>query len=402
MMIGYNCSFFVLLILLSLTFFDVIITEIVAFVPSTSLSSSPASLSLSLSARRRPKSKITTRSCCFIIPVHNRITATASTKTTTILYGVTGGEDATNKNSNNNDDDDDDDDDSTGGGNRQSSLEDVENARQRLENLLDIETENDVTESNDDDKSTTMTFSFSELLSAYSNDGIDFSLSALPKPPPLSTIERDRRNVEIKLLKSLDVGDDGLAFLWDHWYSERGIKAKSLLKETDNMFTDPTSWVQCEQNLIQLIDEYGIYFVEPVNRLATLYYLQGKLPVSYKLCQLILSIKPYHIGALSGIVQVCVNLQDPIEAIEWAKKRLPSLGAVDQQQQELESPRRIEWVEWAVVTAKEQLDEAEQRTQDFFEKPDTNYDSRNNSNNNDGSNNNDNSTNNNETLDAWQ
>merc|ERR1740130_2571905 len=159
MMIGYNCSFFVLLMLLSLTFFDIIITEIVAFVPSTSLSSSSASLSLSLSARRRPKSKITTRSCCFIIPVHNRITATASTTTTTILYGVTGGEDATNKNSNNNDDDDDDD--STGDGNRQSSLENVENTRQRLENLLNIETENDIIESNDDGKSTTIKFSFS-------------------------------------------------------------------------------------------------------------------------------------------------------------------------------------------------------------------------------------------------
>jgi hypothetical protein len=419
MMIGYNCSFFVLLILLLLTFFDIIITEIIAFVPSTPSLSSSASLSLSLSARRRPKTTtISTRSCCFIIPVHNRITATTSTTTTTtttttILYGVTGSEDATNESSNNNDDDGD----STGDGNRQSSF-DVENARQRLENLLDIETENYNIESNndDDDKntakkrttttaatgtSTTMTFSFSELLSAYSKDGIDFSLSALPKPPPLSTIERDRRKVEIKLLKSLDVGDEGLGFLWDHWYSERGIKAKSLLKETDDMFTDPTSWVQCEQNLIQLIDEYGIYFVEPVNRLATLYFLQGKLPVSYRLCQLILSIKPYHIGALSGIVQVCIHLRDPNEAREWAKKRLPSLGAGDQQQQQLESPRRIEWVEWAVVTAKERLDEAERRTQeDFFGSPDTNYDNRN-KNNSDGNNNN-NSINNNETLDAWQ
>jgi hypothetical protein len=410
MMIGYNCSVFVLLILL-LTFFNI---EIYAFVPST-LSSSA---SLSLSTRRKPKPKILTSSCCFIIPVHNRITATTSTiRTTTILYGVTGSEDATNKSSNN------DDDDSTGDGNRQSSF-DVENARQRLENLLDIETENDNIESDDDDDkntakkrtttgtsatSTTMTFSFSELLSAYNNDGIDFSLSALPKPPPLSTIERDRRKVEIKLLKSLDVGDEGLGFLWDHWYSERGMKAKILLEETDNMFTDPSSWVQCEQNLIQLIDEYGIYFVEPVNRLATLYFLQGKLPVSYKLCQLILSIKPYHIGALSGIVQVCINLRDPNEAREWAKKRLPSLGVGDQQQQELESPRRIEWVDWAVVTAKEQLDEAERRTQkDFFGKPDTNYDNRNNSNddennnNNNNNNNSNNSINNNETLDAWQ
>ena len=87
--------------ILSLTFFYI---EINAFVPST-LSSSA---SLSLSTRRKPKPKILTRSCCFIIPVHNRITATTSTiRTTTILYGVTGSEDATNKSSNNSDDDDD-------------------------------------------------------------------------------------------------------------------------------------------------------------------------------------------------------------------------------------------------------------------------------------------------------
>ena len=303
---------------------------------------------------------------------------------TTSLYGVVGDDD-TNKssssNSNNNDDN---------SGNGNSSF-DVENARERLENLLSNSkketAENNSNDDNDDDSNNIVTtatsFSFSKLLSDYA-DGVDFSLSSLPPLPPLSTIERDRRLVEIRLLECLLNGDDALAELWDHWYSERGRTAKSLLEQTDGMFTDPSTWKECEKNLLQLVDEYGIYFVEPVNRLATLYYLQGKLDVSYKLCQIILSSKPYHIGALSGIVQVALGLRDPVAARDWAVKRLPSYvpgpivdkdnNPIDEEEQP-ESPRRVEWVERAVATAKERLDQAERRTQDdFFGKPETYYD----------------------------
>ena len=302
-----------------------------------------------------------------------------ATRQITILHGVVGGDndDDTNKSSSSSSSNDDD------SGNENPSF-DVENARQRLENLLEKGENKSDDDNNNNMATTATTFSFSKLLLDY-GDGVDFSLSSLPPPPPLSTIERDRRLVEIRLLECLIDGDDALAELWDHWYSERGRTAKSLLEQTDGMFTDPSTWKECEINLLQLVDEYGIYFVEPVNRLATLYYLQGKLEVSYKLCQIIVSIKPYHIGALSGIVQVALGLRDPVAARDWAILRLPSAVPgpdnfnFDDEREEADvqpvSPRRVDWVERAVATAKDLLDQAERRTQeDFFGKPETYYD----------------------------
>ncbi len=265
---------------------------------------------------------------------------------------------------------------------------DVENARQKLESMLSNKDKGDVdSTSNKDDGGDDETTAkpFSEMIKDYDN-GIDFSLSSFPPPPPLSSIERERRLGEIKLLECLADGDDVVPELWNHWYSERGSSAKSRIEEIGELFTDPRDWKICEQGLVEMVDEYGIYFVEPVNLLATLYFLMGKLKLSYKLCEMILTLKPYHVGALSGIVQVSLGLNDPVATREWAAKRLPksSLGSVlaedgtfdDKDVEKLpQNPRRIEWIENAIATAEELLEVADRRTQeDFFGKPETYYD----------------------------
>ena len=154
------------------------------------------------------------------------------------------------------------------------------------------------------------------------------------------------------------------------------------------------------KNLLSLIDEYGIYFVEPVNRLATLYFLKGKFLTSYKLCQLVLWIKPYHVGALSGIIQVCLGMKEPASALvnAWAK-RLPdtlnSLSTSDgnsfsissffmvsivsfssifpavDKKDVATSELRDWWVDAAVAIAEERLRESDRRTEDFFGKSET-------------------------------
>jgi hypothetical protein len=268
---------------------------------------------------------------------------------------------------------------------------DVENARRRLENLLSNPTDGSNSKglnSTDGQKSAndSPSFSFLKLIQDYEN-GVDFSVSSFPPPPPLSSIERDRRLCEIKLLECLVEDDDAVSELWNHWYSERGSATKTRIEEIGALFNFPEDWEDCEKDLIEVVDEYGVYFVEPLNLLATLYFLQGRLELSYKLCQLILTLKPYHIGALSGIVQVALGLRDPIASREWALKRLPSrappelandsASSINQREevQQLENPRRVEWVERAVATAKELLDQAERRTKDdFFGKPETYYD----------------------------
>jgi len=274
---------------------------------------------------------------------------------------------------------------------------DVEFARQQLENLLsNSKQESEINRDNMYLENATKysSFSFSRILSDY-EAGADFSVSSFPPPPPLSSIERDRRMDEIQLLMCLTEGDDAVSELWNHWYSERGSTAKASLEEIGEMFNDPKNWDTCERDLIQLVDEYGVYFLEPINLLATLYFLQGKLELSYKLCQIVLTFKPYHVGALSGIVQVTLGMNDISATRRWARKRLPKssmdpvlgeggeLGNRKEMVQKFYNPERVEWVEKAVTAAKVLLIRAERRTKEsFFGKPDVHHEILNNDNSN--------------------
>ena len=163
--------------------------------------------------------------------------------------------------------------------------------------------------------------------------------------------------------------------LWALWYSERGATAKKKLEAADSLMGNPKTWKMSEQYLRELIDEYGLYFVEPLNRLATLYYLQSKFEESYMLCVLILKIKPWHFGALAGITQVCIGLGDRDAAREWAEKRLPNMVAGDSfppfATDGPQNPRRKEWVDRQVAAAEKQLENLERATKkSFFGKPD--------------------------------
>ena len=48
----------------------------------------------------------------------------------------------------------------------------------------------------------------------------------LPPPPPLTSIERDRRMAKLKLLAQLEDGDEALEQLWSLWFAERGPKTQ--------------------------------------------------------------------------------------------------------------------------------------------------------------------------------
>jgi len=248
---------------------------------------------------------------------------------------------------------------------------DVEAARQRLESMMGNGAGSKTSESSADTSSSSSSSSsplqyFDDLLSPSSTE-TEKDIE-LPPPPPLSTIERDRRNAEIQLLKGLDVTNEASSELWTLWYSERGATAKKKLEAADKLMGNPKSWNMSEQSLRELIDEYGVYFVEPLNRLATLYFLQNKFDESYKVCLLILQVKPWHFGALAGIVQVCIGRGDIDGARHWATKRLPNLllaeGGPD-------SPRRKEWVEKQVLAAEKQLAKVERETIRSFGKPDS-------------------------------
>ena len=132
-----------------------------------------------------------------------------------------------------------------------------------------------------------------------------------------------------------------------------------------------------EKMLRQMIQTYGVYWVEPINRLATLLYMDGRLQESYKLCLVVLHLKPYHFGALSGIVAVCIGLGKREQARKWAEKRLPSLVASTSfppfAKNGPTNPRRAEWVQKAVQQAQESLSHLEFQTQKDFGRPEAYY-----------------------------
>ena len=171
--------------------------------------------------------------------------------------------------------------------------------------------------------------------------------------PPLTSIGRERRLVEIKLLEKLGESDEPLDDLWAIWGSERGPPPAKELRRAEEMTMDEHQWAEAEQILRDLIVENGIHWVEPVNRLATLLFLQGRLEESKHLCEVILEEKPWHVGALSGIVMVCAGLNDVTSARFWAARRLPPI------QETGSNERRTAWAERAVMDAQNALKHAE-------------------------------------------
>lgn len=187
----------------------------------------------------------------------------------------------------------------------------------------------------------------------------------LPAPPPLTAIAKERRIAEIQALARLVDSDEGLDDLWSLWFSERGPRAARELQAIEALVEEgPRSWGEAEERLRDLIDEHGVYFVEPVNRLATLLFLQGRLEESRELCEVVLSVKPWHFGASSGIVMVCAGLGDPMAARTWATRRLPPI------QPSGSNKRRQQWVERAVGDATKALFDAERRVKRAFGEPD--------------------------------
>lgn len=187
----------------------------------------------------------------------------------------------------------------------------------------------------------------------------------LPPPPPLTSIERERRLAEIQLLEQLLHGDDALADLSTLWSQERGPDAARRLAHVEELAAQgPRKWTDAEDELRALIQEYGVRWAEPVHRLATLLYMQDRLEEAEEMSLAVLAVKPWHYGALSGLVMVYAGQKDPYRARQWAAHRLPSFC------QEGLNRRRFTWVQAAVAQVRESLEESKDRLREAFGAPD--------------------------------
>ena len=228
---------------------------------------------------------------------------------------------------------------------------DVEAVRQRLESIL-------TTSGGSHHPSSTRTHAYHAHPSAAISPPLDV---VLPTPPPPTALDRVRRFREQELLEKLKEGDEALTDLWDFWFQERGTHAAACLVQAEELTGQgPSYWPQAEIILAALIEEYGVYWAEPVNRLATLYFIQGRFEDSETLCQIVLAVKPWHFGALSGIVMVYESLRESQKARQWAARRLPTFAPKGNNR------RRQEWVKNALKDSQAAIEDAERRLQEWM------------------------------------
>ena len=250
------------------------------------------------------------------------------------------------------DDDDADEDDEAMDMEINSTPEILQSAREQFELMMSIPSDNQ--ESSHDPKQEIESESASSSISMDEEERYNHGTRTISKavlsnrnsPPPLTAILRERRLTEIELLKSLHTSDKAVKDLWSLWISERGAEAASNILHAEELIA-VESWTEAEIALLALIEEHGIHWAEPVNRLATLYYMLGRYEEAKALCELVLDIKPWHFGALSGIVLVCTAKNDASGARFWAEKRLPPAG-----------DRRVLWTTDAIEKAEQSLHEA--------------------------------------------
>lgn len=193
-------------------------------------------------------------------------------------------------------------------------------------------------------------------------------MARLAPSPPLTATDRQNRYAEINLLKQLVQSDAVLDDLYNFWFHEKGPNAGKMLEKADTLIGEGekslSSWSDAEEILLYLIDDFGVYWTEPINCLATLYYLQGRYIESEILYQWVLAVKPWHCGALSGIVRVYEAQRESSRAISWAPYRLPQFSSDGLNR------RRLLWVHKALIRAGESLRLAQRRTDALFGKPD--------------------------------
>lgn len=122
------------------------------------------------------------------------------------------------------------------------------------------------------------------------------------------TVHRDEPNL-IPILKYRDSHLVQLAVdaMWQCWLSEKGPEAQKYLDEGSTHLASQ-EFQPAEMIFNDLMQQYPDW-AEPMNKLATLYYLSDQTKESLELAEKVVEIKPHHFGAWNGIAVCAVKLQ---------------------------------------------------------------------------------------------
>ena len=165
----------------------------------------------------------------------------------------------------------------------------------------------------------------------------------------LSYACRRRRQLEIRLLKSLATSDDAIDELVSIWMHEfpsdvHGVDALHVLEQY-------CSLPQAEQVLEAICAEHDApVWSEPHCRLALVYLMQNRHEPARACLDRVLQYKPWHFEAVQMQVLLSLASGDRKSAIVWARRGLPSLSHPN---------KRMAWVQRAVQEAQQRLEELE-------------------------------------------
>jgi tetratricopeptide (TPR) repeat protein len=108
--------------------------------------------------------------------------------------------------------------------------------------------------------------------------------------------------------------------LWECWLNEQGPVARREIEKGIKRMNEGKLEAAMEA-FSKLVKKYPRW-AEAHNKQATALYLLGNARLSYKICQLVVELKPHHFGAWNGMAMCAAQLGKWQAALDAARKAL--------------------------------------------------------------------------------
>jgi tetratricopeptide (TPR) repeat protein len=108
--------------------------------------------------------------------------------------------------------------------------------------------------------------------------------------------------------------------LWECWLNEQGAVARRQI-EKGTRYMNQGNLEGALDIFARLVKKYPRW-AEAHNKQATALYLLGNARLSYKVCQVVVELKPYHFGAWNGMALCAAQLEKWSAALDAARQAL--------------------------------------------------------------------------------